>query len=131
MADPNRSAGFLFQGSEVAVFATVGQGENAKTQLLVPNVTVLSVGAAPVAANGSRQAERQQLTGGNDDPAGGTATAEDAIPTTIVSLAVDQPQAQKIILAQKIGELYFSILPSGQKGNPNVGGTTNGNLFQQ
>ena len=106
LADPNRSAGFLVGGAHVAVFVTIGSGGNQRTGLVIDDVQVLSVGAAPVQA-----ARRTQQA------AGGTASAEDAVPTTIVSVAVNQDQAQKLILAQKAGELYFAILRPNEKGN--------------
>jgi pilus assembly protein CpaB len=121
LADPNRSAGFLTGGSHVAVFVTVGTGAAQRTGLVLDDVTVLSVGAAPVRAadDGAQQA------------AGGTATSEDAVPTTIVSVAVNQDQAQKLILAQKAGDLYFAILRPNEKGDPNLPATTVDNLLKQ
>jgi pilus assembly protein CpaB len=113
LADPNRSAGFLIGGSHVAVFVTIGTGAAQRTGLVLDDVTVLSVGAAPVQAAD----DAQQTTGG-------TATSEDAVPTTIVSVAVNQDQAQKLILAQKAGDLYFAILRPNEKGDPNLPPTT-------
>jgi len=46
-------------------------------------------------------------------------TAEEAVPRTIVSLSVDQAEAQKLIYATKAGELYFAIL--GKDASVNVG----------
>lgn len=120
LADPNRSAGFLIGGSHVAVFVTIGTGAAQRTGLVLDDVTVLSVGAAPV-----RAADDAQQT------AGGTATSEDAVPTTIVSVAVSQDQAQKLILAQKAGDLYFAILRPNEKGDPNLPATTVDNLLKQ
>ena len=118
LADPNRSAGFLVGGSHVAVFATIGTGAAQRTGLVVDDVTVLSVGAAPVRAADADDDAAVQRT------AGGTATSEDAVPTTIVSMAVTQDQAQKLILAQKAGDLYFAILQPEEKGDPNLPATT-------
>lgn len=120
LADPNRSAGFLIGGSHVAVFVTIGTGATQQTGLVLDDVTVLSVGAAPVQA-----ADDAQQT------AGGTATSEDAVPTTIVSVAVTQDQAQKLILAQKAGDLYFAILRPNEKGDPNLPATTVDNLLKR
>ena len=114
LADPNRSAGFLFGGSHVAVFVTIGTGAAQTTGLVLDDVTVLSVGAAPVRAPDDAAEQTQ----------GGTATSEDAVPTTIVSMAVTQDQAQKLILAQKAGDLYFAILRPNEKGDPNLPATT-------
>lgn len=108
--DPNRSAGFLQSGSEVAVFFTAGEGSNQSTSLLLGSVRVLSVGAT-VSAPARR-------TTGEAADGSSTSAAEDTVPTTIVSLAVDQREAQKLIFAQKAGELYFAILQQGKKGVP-------------
>jgi pilus assembly protein CpaB len=118
LADPNRSAGFLVANAHVAVFVTIGTGTTQKTGLVIDDVQVLSVGAAPV-----EPARRSQ------QDASGTASTEDAVPTTIVSLAVNQDQAQKLILAQKAGELYFAILRPNEKGDPNRTPTTLQNLL--
>jgi pilus assembly protein CpaB len=119
MADPNRSAGFLTQGSQVAVFATTGQGQGQQTFCLIPAVKVLSVGAAPGAGLERTAATTEESGGG---------AAEEPVPATIVSLSVDQSQAQKLIYATKAGELYFAILGKGVQGNPNLPATNGENL---
>jgi pilus assembly protein CpaB len=103
LADPNRAAGLLHAGSEIAVFATsttpegatAAQGATAakarKTWLLLENVKVLSGGSAAAGPQG-----------------GGTA----GVPQANVVLEVDQVQAQKVILTQAGGNspvLWFAL----------------------
>jgi pilus assembly protein CpaB len=122
--DPNRSAGFLQSGSDVAVFVTTGEGEAQRTNLLLDSVRVLSVGAT-VQPSGSQGGSQ----GGGEAAAGNaTSAVEDSVPTTIVSVAVDQAQAQQLIFAQKAGELYFAILQPGKKGTPGQKATVLGDI---
>jgi pilus assembly protein CpaB len=111
--DPNRSAGFLQEGSLVAVFFTSGDGPNQQTNLLVPKVRVLNIGAT-VQSPASRASGEGASAGGD----GTTSAVEDAVPTTIVSVAVRQQDAQKLIFGQKAGELYLAILPENAEGQP-------------
>jgi pilus assembly protein CpaB len=119
MADPNRSAGFIGTGSHVAVFATLGEGEDQQTFCVIPDVKVLAVGASP--------SEALQRTSATEGDSGGSA-AEDPVPTTIVSLSVDQKQAQKLIFVSKAGELYFGVLGKDQAATTGLGATTSKNL---
>lgn len=121
--DPNRSAGFLQSGSDVAVFYTTGDGAGQRTQLLLDKVRVLSVGATV-------QRRSRSGSGSGDASAGATSATEDTVPTTIVSVAVNQAQAQKLIFSQQAGELYFAILQPGKKGDPALGATGSDNLFK-
>jgi pilus assembly protein CpaB len=121
--DPNRSAGFLQSGQDVAVFLTTGEGPAQRTGLLLPKVRVLSVGATV-------QAPARGTTG--ETSAGdATSAAEDAVPTTIVSVAVNQDEAQKLIFSQKAGELYFAILQPGKQAAPGKGPIGIGDVIGQ
>jgi len=111
--DPNRSAGFLKEGSLVAVFFTSGDAGNQQTNLLVPQVRVLNIGAT-VPAAASRSSGQGASAGGD----GATSAVEDTVPTTIVSVAVKQQDAQKLIFGQKAGELYLAILAPNDQGQP-------------
>lgn len=95
-------SGFPQAGSQVAVYSThqlqhapggaaqqIG-GSPYATKLLIPRVAVLAVSqAAPSNVNGS-----------------GTG----ASGSLLVTLAVTQQQAERIILAQKVGDLYLALL---------------------
>jgi len=102
LSDPDRVAGNVYPGSRVAIFATgmggpehssgagagVGSGEvAAETALLLPDVLVLNVGD-PVQATSTTTDES------------GLQTSE-TLPRTLLTLAVNQADAQKVILASK------------------------------
>lgn len=103
LTDPARVAGFVNPGSKVAIFlnGTDAQKGTPYTQLLLPNVTVIGVGSTtPVATTTTNQA--------------GAQTTEQ-LPRTLLTLAVTQADAQKILFAQGNGELAFGLLPTDGK----------------
>jgi pilus assembly protein CpaB len=98
LGDPERVAGFLAPGSDVTIFATVsetGDAASNSTQVLLPEVQVIGVGTTTVTT--------QTTT-----TEGGEQTTEE-VPRTVLTLAVDQQEAQRIISAQTVGELYFGL----------------------
>jgi pilus assembly protein CpaB len=113
LEDPNRVAGFVTPGSEVAVFATVQTDGNWQTNVLLDRVKVVAVGPSTVAT-------RTQST---ED---GTNTEE--IPTAILTLAVSEEQAKRLVFADSEGSLHFALLdPSSQVSG---GGSVNStNIF--
>jgi pilus assembly protein CpaB len=119
-------AGFVQNGSEVAIYATYkigkeGQGAKAikkslgtggddlyMTKLLLPRVTVMAVSQGPPSdLSGAKNA-----TGG---------TGND---TVRVTLAVSQKDAERLILSQQVGQLYFGLL-SKNSVSAEDGGTLN------
>jgi pilus assembly protein CpaB len=117
MADPNRVAALIQSNSQVAVFVTRGQAGSQSTQLLLPKVRVLGVGSATTA--------QVDTPSSRTNRSGGT---QESVPTTIVTLDVDQREAQRLILATKAGELYFTLLGKNAVGSPNVGAINEKNL---
>ena len=120
LGDPERVAGFLSAGSEVAVFATLpNPSDNAndanaqRTQLLVPRVQVITVGNVQPVQQTTTDENGQQNT--------------EEIPRAIVTLAVDQKQAQQLIWASQNGTLYFTLLTENSKVGP-MAPTTGTNL---
>lgn len=122
LADPNRVARFLEPGDVVAVFVTRqgGQGgaaadeapTTAATQLLVPEVTVIAVG--------SRTTPGEVPVPGEE------------VDGSLVTVSVLQADAERLILAQSLGELYLGLLTEGE-GESAVarsGGTSSGSLFE-
>ena len=102
LGDPQRVAGFLGTGSEVAIFATIptpsgtaGSGGGAtQTTLLIKKVPVITVGnVQPV-----------------PDTSSSSSTTDESIPRAIVTLGVTQAQAQKLIYAQSRGQLYLTLV---------------------
>lgn len=106
LSDPARVAGFVAPGSEVAIFFTAvppvapeGDGEAAETDtfttVLLPRVEVIGAG--------------QTTTVSRTTTEGDTQTTED-ISLAILTLALDQAEAQQIVQAQTQGSLYFGLL---------------------
>ncbi len=109
LGNPARVAGFVGPGSEVAVFYTSASGGGESTRVLLPRVTVIAAGNTTVV------------------PQGTTPTEE--IPRTLLTLAVDQSEAQKVVYASQHGELYFALLDKDSKVSSSDPGTTSENLF--
>ena len=86
------------------------------TRLLLPRVTVLGVGStAPVTTT---------TTNDRGDP-----TTEE-LPRTLLTVAVDQKEAQKMLYASSNGELAFALLNGQSKVRPGGAGVTSANLFR-
>ena len=121
LTDAARVSGFLQPGSEVAVFLNGTSTDTSQpfTRLLLPRVTVLGVGStAPVA---SEEDGGQDGEGGDDAP-------EEVAPT-LLTIAVGQRDAQKVLYAASTGELSFALL-NGQSDVAPGPGVTSENLFR-
>lgn len=112
-------AGYVQNGSEVAVYSLVqlqhpgtsGQQISSNpivSKLLIPRVGVLAVS----------QAAPSSVNGGGPAPAG----------SVLVTLAVTQQQAERIILSQKIGDLYLALL-TDSSATAEDGGTIGAGIF--
>lgn len=117
LTDPSRVAGFVNPGSEVAIFLTssdpiTGEGF---TRVLLTRVTVLGVGSTTPTTTTTTTAQ-------------GAQTVEN-LPRTLMTLAVDQQQAQKVLFALSNGELAFGLLTGNSTVRPDPG-TNAGNLFR-
>ncbi|MGH3385307.1 MAG: Flp pilus assembly protein CpaB [Nocardioidaceae bacterium] len=97
--DPARVAGFVNPGSEVAIFvnAESGRDETAGpiTALLLPKVQVVGVGQTTVQSTTKTTPEGEQTV--------------EQIPRTILTLAVSQDDAEKVIYASKNHSLTFAL----------------------
>lgn len=108
LAAEEEVGGFVRPGSQIAVFATFGVIDeaykkaagtsNSLTKLLLPRVEVLAVGA--YGEDGVTSAQQQE-----DGEAEQTGKV-----TLLVTVAVTQADAEKLIHAVRIGELYLSLL---------------------
>lgn len=117
LTDAARVSGFLNPGAQVAVFlnGTSRQDGQPFTRLLLPRVTVLGVGStAPVATT-------------TTDDSGGQALEQ--LPRTLLTVAVDQEQAQKVLFASATGELAFALLDGDSEVTSDKGVTAR-NLFR-
>jgi pilus assembly protein CpaB len=121
LTDPDRVAGNIQNGSQVAIFVTgtlepaasngaSGAAAGESTRLLLPNVTVLNVGS-PV-----------PTTATTTDNSGNQTTEQ--LPRTLLTIAVTQKEAQKVILASKALDLTFGLLTPDSKVKPGPGTST-------
>ncbi len=108
LTDPDRVAGFVNPGSEVAIFVTKVDVEDtggdpnapgattAKTRILLGRVTVLGVGSTtPVTTTTTAEDGTQQT---------------EQLPRTLLTLALNQNDAEKVILASKTLDVTFALL---------------------
>ncbi|MDQ6686891.1 MAG: Flp pilus assembly protein CpaB [Actinomycetota bacterium] len=107
--DPSRVAGFVQPGSKVAIFVTVaptnGTAVGAFTRLLLPGAQVVAVGPS---TNGTTTSDGTAKTGA-------TGTNPEQLPRAILTLALSQFDAEKVIFAQRApgsgsNRLYFGLL---------------------
>jgi pilus assembly protein CpaB len=101
VGDPQRVAGFLGAGSQIAVFATIPD-PTAGAAATAGNVTTLLLKKVQVITVGNLQPVPDSTASGS-----GTDTT---IPKAIITLAVSQIQAQTLIYAQSRGQLYFALV---------------------
>lgn len=108
---PPGVAGFMQPGNRVSVIAKVAVGGESRAQFLLQDVPVLAVGRRVVAA-----------AQGEDDQVAQTDRA-------LITLAVRPADAEKLAFALFEGEIYFTLLPPGQK-PARTPGRTSGNVYR-
>lgn len=131
LGDPQRVAGFVVPGSEVAVFVTVEQAPASAgaqagqyTSLLLPRASVIAVGPSTL----EQPAATDAAPAGAPPP--GTAPANtEAVPTAILTLALNQVEAERLIHAASTGALYFGLLSTSSVTAPGPG-VSNSTLLQ-
>ncbi len=126
LGDPQRVAGFLNPGSEVAIFRTSTPTPDptdeeapppaAQTNVLLDRVQVIAVGPTTISSTTTTD---------------GQTTNTEAIPTAILTLALDQEEAQKVILSTTNGEMYFALLDENSEIDPQLDPTTTTDLDGQ
>jgi len=92
--DPQRVAGFVQPGSQVIVYAVASRGEEetaSEARVLLKSATVIAVGPATAA-------------GGGDVP----------VDRKIVTFALVEADAAKLVAASAAGDLYLGLLPAEQ-----------------
>jgi pilus assembly protein CpaB len=111
LSDPARVAGFVNPGDKVAIFLTAA----GYTRLLLPNIQIIGAGTTTMVATTTT------------DPAGAQST--DQLPKTLLTLAVSQAEAERILFASTSGELALGLMtPDSQIAASK--GVTSTNLFQ-
>lgn len=116
LSDPARVAGFVNPGDKVAIFMTgTGGGAGDYTRLLLPNIQVLGAGTTTVVSTTTTDGTGAQTT--------------DQLPKTLLTLAVTQSEAERILYGSNGGQLAFGLMtPDSQvAASRGVTGTT---LFQ-
>jgi pilus assembly protein CpaB len=97
LTDPQRVAGFVQPGSEVAVFVSVSDGPpSAYSRTLLQRVTVIGVG------------NTSTVTATRTTPDG--ESTSQPIPQTLVTLAVDQKQAERLQWGTNFGILALGLI---------------------
>jgi len=110
--DPQRVAGFVQPGSNVVVFLTSSlQGNTATTRVLLPKVTVIAVGPTTITP-----------------PADPAQANPEQLPRAMLTLALTQAQAEKLIFAQGNGTMYLGLLNDRSQIRPGKGVTAK-NVF--
>lgn len=123
LSDTARVAGFVNPGNHVSIFmngansgTTSGPTSSDFSRMLVPDVEVVGVGATTTTLSTTTTDQN------------GTTTQEQ-LPRTLLTVAVNQKDAEKILYAVGHGSLAFGLL--GEKANPaKDGGANSRNLFQ-
>lgn len=113
-SDPQRVAGFVKPGSDVVVFLTRAAGPGGVqqgTRVLLPKATVIAAGPTTVTP-----------------PTDATQANAEAVPLALLTLALSQRDAERLVFASQNGTLYLGLLNPQSKIAPGPGVTTE-NLF--
>jgi pilus assembly protein CpaB len=111
LTDPERVAGFVNPGSEVAIFLSADpvlilpDGEEKTlppyTRLLLPKVEVIGVGTTSMASKTITTEGGEEVT--------------EQVPRTILTVAVNQKDAEKLIFSARNGDVSFALLAKDSK----------------
>ncbi|WP_299925094.1 Flp pilus assembly protein CpaB [uncultured Nocardioides sp.] len=120
LTDFERVAGFVNPGNDVAIFATATSpvlispnGDEQKrgdwTRIVLPRVPVVGVGTTSVTSRTTETDEGEQVT--------------EEVPRTILTIAVTQAEAEKLIHSDRTTDLTFALLTddSASRDEPGVG----------
>lgn len=120
LTNPQRVAGFVSPGSKVAIFTTplAGavpvEGSEPAVRLLLAEVQVVGVGQTGMASDADAEATEGEVA--------------DPVATTILTVALNQADAERLILADTQSELTFALLTDDSEVAPSEG-TGVGELF--
>jgi len=115
LTDPSRVAGFVNPGDKVAIFMTGTDTEaTGFSRLLLPKIQVIGVGTTTMVATTTTEA--------------GVETT-DQLPKTLLTVAVTQEEAERVLFASSNGELSFGLLNNDSKAAATKG-VTSQNLFK-
>jgi pilus assembly protein CpaB len=106
LTDPERVAGFVVPGSRVAIFVTFNVNAGGTKDGQTGDVTQLLLQSVPVLAVG-QESLRTETNGSGDSNA---SNSKDAVPVTVLTVAVSQDEAGKLAHGAQVGKLYFALL---------------------
>lgn len=136
LGDPQRVAGFVVPGSEVAIFATIdkksasatatatqtsetsatvdveAEVDDSYTRLLLPRTSVIAVGPTTLRVAGDKAEEDK-----------------DAVAKAVLTVAVTQQEAERLVHGVQNGQLYLGLLSTTSKTGPSTG-VSNTSLFK-
>jgi pilus assembly protein CpaB len=117
LTDTGRVAGFVNPGTEVAIFLNGTDPASGQpfTRLLLEKVEVIAVGSTTTTQTTTTTAEGVETT--------------EQLPRTLMTLALTQADAEKVLYSQSAGELAFAVLTEDSKVSPGQG-VTAADLFQ-
>lgn len=117
LSDTGRVAGFVTPGSKVAMFLNGPTGPNGEegARLLLPEVQVIAVAQTTASTATTTTTEGAETT--------------ESLPQSIVTLAVNQADAERVVYASTHGELSVGLLNDKSKVRPGPG-VTQQNLFR-
>ena len=114
LTDPARVAGFVNPGDKVAIFVTASKESGNFSRMLLDKVQVIGAGATTMVASTTTDESGEQTT--------------DQLPKTLLTLAVTQSEAERVLFAASSGELAFALLNKDSETAPSRG-VTEANLF--
>jgi pilus assembly protein CpaB len=118
LTDFERVAGFVNPGSEVAIFTTavapIGRLSGGEEETL-PAVTRILLGRVPVIGVGTTSVGSRTIT----TEEGAQVTEE--VPRTILTVAVTQEEAERLVLADRTTDLTFALLGTDTKSRDQAG----------
>ncbi len=116
LTDTGRVSGFVNPGADVAIFVSGTSDSTALsgTRLLLPKVRVIGVGDTSLVSTTTTNQAGSQTT--------------EELPKTLMTLAVSQDEAEKILFAADNGVLSFGLLNDKSKVKPGPG-VNAANLF--
>ena len=115
LTDPARVAGFVNPGDKVAIFMNGSGAAGTFVRLLLPNIQVIGAGTTTMVATTTTDTTGAQTT--------------DQLPKTLLTLALTQAEAERVLFASSSGELAFGLTNTDSQVAASKGVTT-ANLFQ-
>lgn len=112
LSDTQRVAGFVNPGSEVAIYFSSG----GTVRIMLARVQVIAVGSTTTIKTTTTDANGQPVT-------------TEGLPNTMMTLALNQKDAQKIIFAQDNGSVYFGLLNKKSVVKMDTSATSLSNIF--